>query len=422
MPARTTNSTRIVWLLTGSLALMMTGYGIVFPVFARRLTEIGAGVEALGLMSVAFAVGQLVAAPPAGALADRIGRRPLILLALVSVILGNIAYLFADSVTTFVATRFMVGVLSAGLLPAAMAIVGDIVPADERARWTGTLMGGYGVGFIFGPTLGGVLYDSSGFAMPFLVSAAMGVIGVVLALLWLPETRPAQPATHPKMRAASPAISGIRSLARLPLATLGTLLVIDFLSVFLFAFVEPQLAFYLYDSLGFTTTSFGLIVGAYGLALVIGQATLGRAADRFGRRLPIAAGLLLLTSFYGGLVILTQLPPLILATLVAGVGGALVGPSLSAAYLDITPEAHRSKVMGLKGSASALGGVAGPLLVAVASAFLVPQAIFGVSAALAVIGALTALLVLRDRFAPIEEEPGILPAGAWDLDQARAVG
>jgi multidrug resistance protein len=420
MPARTTDSKRIVWLLTGSLALMMTGYGIVFPVFARRLTELGAGVEALGLMSVAFAVGQLVAAPPMGALADRIGRRPLILLALVSVILGNIAYLLADSVTMFVVSRFMVGFLSAGLLPAAMAIVGDIVPADQRARWSGTLMGGYGVGFIFGPTLGGVLYDSSGFAMPFLVSAAMGVIGVVLALLWLPETRPAQP-TQPKMRAARPAISGIRSLAKLPLATLGTLLVIDFLSVFLFAFVEPQLAFYLYDGLGFSTTSFGLIVGAYGLALVIGQAALGRAADRFGRRLPIAAGLLLLTSFYGGLVVLTQLPPLILATLVAGIGGALVGPSLSAAYLDITPEAQRSTVMGVKGSASALGGVAGPLLVAVASAFLVPQAIFGVSAALAVIGALTALLVLRDRFEPLEE-PGILPAGAWDLDQAGAVG
>src|SRR4030095_16959144 len=160
---------------------------------------------------------------------------------------GNIAYLLADSVTMFVVTRFMVGLLSAGLLPAAMAIVGDIVPADERARWSGTLMGGYGVGFIFGPTLGGVLYDSSGFAMPFLVSAAMGVLGVVLALLWLPETRPAQEPAHPKMRAARPGISGVRSLARLPLATLGTLLVIDFLSVFLFAFVEPQLAFYLYD-------------------------------------------------------------------------------------------------------------------------------------------------------------------------------
>src|SRR6266542_2734063 len=146
---------RIVWLLTGSLALLMTGYGVVFPVFARRLAELGSGVEALGLMSMAFAIGQFVAAPFMGALADRIGRRPLILVALASVIAANIAYLLADSVGMFMATRFAVGALSAGLLPAAMAVVGDIVPSDQRARWSGTLMGGYGVGFIFGPTLGG---------------------------------------------------------------------------------------------------------------------------------------------------------------------------------------------------------------------------------------------------------------------------
>jgi MFS transporter, DHA1 family, multidrug resistance protein len=408
-PAAGASSMRIVWLLTGSLALMMTGYGIVFPVFARRLAELGAGVEALGLMAVAFAVGQLIAAPGMGALADRIGRRPLILLALASVILANLAYLVAANVAMFVATRFVVGVLSAGLLPAAMAVVGDIVPADERARWSGTLMGGYGVGFIFGPTLGGVLYDSFGFAIPFLVSAALGVVGVGFALAWLPETRPAQ-AARSQVRTSKPGLAGLGSLPR-PLGVLATLLVLDFLSVFLFAFVEPQLAFYLYDNLGFTTISFGLIVGAYGLALVVGQATLGRAADRYGRRLPIAFGLLLLTFFYGGLVVLTDLLPLVVATLIAGVGGALVGPSLSAAYLDITPEAHRSKVMGLKGSAAALGGVAGPLLVAVASVWIPPQGIFAVSTGLAVLAALVALLVLRDRFGPAEEPgiPGVRP-------------
>ncbi|HEY3058461.1 MAG TPA: MFS transporter [Chloroflexota bacterium] len=210
-----------------------------------------------------------------------------------------------------------------------------------------------------------------------------------------------------------------------------TLLVLDFLSVFLFAFVEPQLAFYLYGTLGFSTTSFGLIVGAYGLAMVIGQAALGHAADRYGRRLPIAGGLVLLTSFYGGLVVLTDLGPLLVATLVAGVGGALVGPSLSAAYLDITPEANRSAVMGLKGSAAALGGVAGPLLVAVASAWIAPQGIFAVSAALAVVAAVVAFVVLRDRLAEHEDDPlrepggslrepqpGVVPAGVLQAAQS----
>jgi multidrug resistance protein len=387
---------RIIWLLTGSLALLMTGYGVVFPVFARRLAELGSGVEALGLMSMGFAVGQFLAAPFMGALADRLGRRPLILVALASVVVANIAYLFADSVAMLIATRFAVGAISAGLLPAAMAVVGDIVPSDQRARWSGTLMGGYGVGFIFGPTLGGVLYDSFGFAMPFLASAVLGAVGLVFALLWLPETRPAKPVERGAVKTATPSLSALAALPK-PLAILLALLALDFLSVFLFAFVEPQLAFYLYDNLGFSTTSFGLLVGAYGLAMVIGQGTLGRVADRFGRRWPITVGLLLGTSFYGGLVVLTDLGPLLLATLVAGLGAALTGPSLSAAYLDITEEAHRSRIMGLKGSAAALGGVAGPLAVAGASQFLAPQSIFAISAGLAVIGALLALVALRGR-------------------------
>jgi MFS family permease len=415
---------RIVWLLTGSLALLMTGYGAVFPVFARRLAELGSGVEALGFMSMAFAIGQFVAAPFMGALADRVGRRPLILVALASVIAANVAYVLADTVGLFVATRFAVGAISAGLLPAAMAVVGDIVPADQRARWSGTLMGGYGVGFIFGPTLGGVLYDSFGFAMPFLVSAALGVVGLALALAWLPETRPSTHVKRRVVKTSAPSLSALAALPR-PLKILVTLLALDFLSVFLFAFIEPQLAFYLYDDLHFSTTAFGLIVGAYGLAMVIGQATLGRVADRFGRRWPIAAGMLLGTSFYVGLVLLTQLGPLLLATLVSGVGTALVGPSLSAAYLDITSEEHRSRVMGLKGSAAALGGVAGPLLVAVASQHLPAQAIFGVSATLAVLAGLIAVLVLRDRLGTTAPA-GILAGSVWELEpelaEAGAVG
>ena len=79
----------IVMLLAASVGLMMTGYGIVMPVFARRLDELGAGVSALGFMTMAFA--QLALAPFMGNLADRFGRRPLVLLALAGVVVTNIA-------------------------------------------------------------------------------------------------------------------------------------------------------------------------------------------------------------------------------------------------------------------------------------------------------------------------------------------
>ena len=70
---------RIILLLSGSVALMMTGYGLVMPVFARRLSEFGDGVEELGLMTMSFALAQMIGAPIMGSLADSKGRRPIIL-------------------------------------------------------------------------------------------------------------------------------------------------------------------------------------------------------------------------------------------------------------------------------------------------------------------------------------------------------
>ena len=145
----------IVLLLAASVGLMMTGYGIVMPVFARRLDELGAGIVALGFMTMAFAFAQFALAPFMGNLADRFGRRPLVLLALAGVVATNVAYLLTASVEAYVVTRFLQGALSAGLLPASIAVVGEIFPGDSRGRWAGLLMGSYGAGFIFGPALGG---------------------------------------------------------------------------------------------------------------------------------------------------------------------------------------------------------------------------------------------------------------------------
>ena len=97
-PQRTRN---ILLLLAGSVALMMTGLGIIIPVFARRLAEFGSGVETLGLMTMAFALAQLVASPFMGSFADRFGRRPLILVALGSFIAVNIGYPSASSGQAF---------------------------------------------------------------------------------------------------------------------------------------------------------------------------------------------------------------------------------------------------------------------------------------------------------------------------------
>ncbi len=182
---------RILYLLAACIALTMTGYGIVMPVFAKRIGELGSGVQALGLMTMSFAFAQFLLSPFMGSFADRFGRRPLILVALAGEVIANGAYLYAQSVPLYIAIRFFQGGISAGLLPATLGVVGDRVPEEQRAQWTGVIMASYAAGFIFGPALGGFLFDHWGYAAPFAVSGILAFLALVLAMVMVPETRPA---------------------------------------------------------------------------------------------------------------------------------------------------------------------------------------------------------------------------------------
>jgi MFS family permease len=287
-----------------------------------------------------------------------------------------------------------------------MGIVADVVPEGQRARWVGVVMGSYAAGFFFGPMLGGFLYDNWGYAMPFLASAVMGALGLVVAFIMVPETRTVAVRKRELLRGRRQAdhtpgqVESLWASLPRPLYVLGTLLWVDFMIIFAFAFVDPQMIFFLYDELGWTTLQFGVVIAVYGLVAVLGQGFLGRLSDRVGRKPVIIAGTLLNASFYAGLVLLTLVEsgsfvPMLLASIVAGLGEALVMPALSAAYMDITAEQHRSRVMGIKESAASLGGVLGPLLVVGASAAISSRGIFVIALVLTLATALVAALGLH---------------------------
>lgn len=387
---------RVIILLAASVGLMMTGYGVVMPVFARRLGELGSGVEALGLMTVAFALSQFVLAPFMGALADRFGRRLLILIALGGFAVANIAFLLAQSTEVFIGIRLFEGAITAGLLPASMAVVGDLVSEKERAKWVGILMGSYSAGFIFGPAAGGFLYDHWGFIAPFAVSAGLAALGLVLALILVPDTRSETVKQRATDRQQVSHEAWLTTLPR-PLYILTTLLILDFIAVFGFAFIEPRMVFYFYDDLAFTTTQFGLIVGVYGLAIVLGQFSLGQLSDRLGRKPIIALGFGVNVTFYLSLTVFSHFGLIFLAAVLAGLGNALLMPALSAYYIDLAREEHRSRVLGMKEAAAALGGVAGPLAVALVNPWTTPQGVFTIAGLTMAIAAGLALMILDRR-------------------------
>lgn len=373
------------------------------PIFAKRLEEFGSGVGALGMMTMSFALAQFVAAPFVGSLADRIGRKPVILFSLVAFVATNIGFLFAPNTGVFLVVRALEGGLTAGLLPSALGVVADIVPRNRRGQWVGIIMGAMGAGFIFGPVVGGVLFEWMGYGAPFIASAVMGFLALVAAASLVPESRTRQVRLREKLlmrredqfgSAQKPSNNSLWASLPRPLVIFGTLLSIDFLSAFTFGFVDPKMIFYFYNDLDWSPIQFGIVIGAFGLALVIGQTTLGRLSDRMDRRPVITVGILLLSTFFFGLWLTDSFGLMLLVAVIAGVGDALIMPAASAYYLDITSEQHRSRVMGFKESAVSLGGVLGPLLLVGAASFMSPKEMFASAGFLTLFVAVVALAFL----------------------------
>ena len=289
-----------------------------------------------------------------------------------------------------------------------MGMAADITAEDERARWFGVIGGGSAIGWIVGPIVGGYLFDQWGYVAPFAAAITVAAMALIAAMIMAPETLIRRTGTAVKSQTTTKesakeilSAAGLTQLQSIwktlpqPFSTFLILLLISFSTIFAYAFIEPQLMVYVYDDLGWSSTSFGMAVSGLGLTLVLGQTSLGRLSDKLGRKPVLIAGILLSTAMYATVSTTSSFPLIYLAYIVAGLGEALIAPALSAFYMDISRSEHKARVMGIKGAAGALGGVVGPLLMIVITRIIQPQSVFISAACLLVIVALLALMVLR---------------------------
>ncbi len=412
----------IIVLLALCTAFQMTSYGMIFPLFARKIGDFGDGVEVLATSVMAYSLAGVIAAPFMGSLADRFGRRPLLLVSFAVFTAAFTGYYLAATSLAFIAIRGLAGALTAGLGPATMGLVADIAPEDERARWIGIIGGGTSAGFIIGPVAGGLLYDKWGYGPPFLASIGIALITFLIAFFIIPETHTREERRrdilHQKRAArlapeTGTAVSFMASLPR-PILAFGILLFINLSMIFAWFFIDPQLPFYVFDELGWSTAQFGSAISFYGWATLVGSLVLSQSSDRLGRKPILIIGLILHSAQYVGLMFSNVYWTIIVAFVIAGLGEALLNPALSAAYLDITPEEHRSRAMGIKGAIGSLGSLAAPALVMVIIRYVPPQSVFLISAVLILSTALLVFIALR--------LPGRTETArdlAWEVSQKR---
>ena len=371
-------------------ALQMTSFVTILPLFARRFDSLGAGVEALGMSAMAYALTSTLAAPFVGMLADRCGRRPIILFSLAAYVLAFCGYLFVTSAWLLILLRGLAGLLTAGMIPAITSMVGDLAPENRRGQWIGTVNGGASAGWIVGPLLGGLLYDHFGYVVPFATSIVMAVGALLLALFLIHETYTPMPRVH-----ISHPIWTHRLQELLNQRTLFMLMLITFGVMFAWAFIEPQFMFYAYEDLGWTSSQLGMVMSTYGVAFMFGELALGQLSDGLGRKPVLMVGLVLFSAQFVGLVLFRDAPWIVVSFLLAGLGNALYDPALSALLLDITPAEHSAGVMGLKGTAGSLGNLLGPAMLVLFTPFTGPQIVFLIASVLLFMLTLASALGLR---------------------------
>ena len=342
----------------------------VVPLYAARL----GGREAdVGLMVGVFAFSAMLIRPLAGWLADRVGRRPLVLLGSAVFAAASSAYPAVGGIGTLLALRVFHGV-GMGFGPtAATVVVADVAPPARRGEAMGVFGLTMSAGLAFAPYLGIELLNRAGFASTFLVSAALAGVGLASALA-LPETRPAA------VRAARAPLSPLDLFSRRALYPAVMVVALHFTVGGVFSFL-PLFA----DRARLGNP--GLFFMVFALTVVLVRSGAGRLTDALGRRLVIVPSLALAGLGLAALAWTTSPAWLVASALFYGAGFGAGQPALMAMTTDRVPPEERGRAMGTFFTAWELGISAGSVLLGVCADRAGYPAMWWVAAAVAWAGA-----------------------------------
>lgn len=391
--------TAALMFLIGCVALMMTGFAVILPVFPQRLQALGLGSEMLALMEGAFGLGMFLFSTPMGTWSGRIGRKPILFISLAGFIVTNLLLAFVNVPLLFIPIRFVEGMLLSGLIPVSMSMVGDTIPLAKQGRWIGFLTTAQAVGFALGPGLGGFLYQTLGFSSPFLLSAGIALAASLLAIFMVPETLPKHVRVEARAQQARRGATAHKPrewrMARL-IWLVAPFLVIDFGMIFTYPFVFPQFPFFFEKVLHYSTTQYGMLFSVYGMALAVFPLLLGRLSESLPKKPLIVTGSLLFSGLIVVMLVAPLYPLLIAGAALAGLGSAFVEPAMGSIYLGATSDENRGQIMGLRGSAISLAVMLGPLTQALVGLWITAQITFAIGIAVSLVMALVAFLLLKN--------------------------
>lgn len=338
------------------------GIGLIMPIMPQLIVEVQGGSLASaaiwgGILSTAFAAMQFLFGPVLGNLSDAYGRRVVLLVSLLMMALDYVVMAIAGSIWLLLAGRILGGITAATHSTAA-AFIADVSKPQEKAANFGLLGAAFGVGFVLGPLMGGLLGEY-GTRAPFWAAAVLSVLNFCLGLLVMPETVTKGNRRPFQWRRARPD-SALRAIAGLP--GIRPLLWVYFLySVSIY--VYPAIwSYFTVERFGWSTQMIGLSLAVYGLGMAAVQGGLIRPATRhLGERRTILLGMvfeivsfLLLGFLTNGTIALMLIPITAL--------GAMVTPALQAQMSRATPDSQQGELQGVLAALHALSMILSPLV------------------------------------------------------------
>lgn len=337
----------------------LLGFSLIIPLLPYYAQTFNASDTTIGLLLASYAAAQLIGAPLLGRASDRFGRRPILLISIFGTFLGFLLFGFAESLIVLFASRILQG-LTGGNLSVAQAYITDVTDAKSRNRGLGMIGAAFGLGFIIGPALGGLLSNIS-YSVPAFVAAALSFINLLLVAFWLPESLTPEKRAQQMQRRHAFTLSAL--LQALSHRFTGPLLITRFLYSLAFVILQSIFSLFALRRFNMSVVGTGFVLTYVGIVSVVTQAWLvGKLSQRFRDTILIAGGLVLLALGLLAWAFAPNIPMLVLSVTPMAFAGGILNTIVPSALTKIVEPEEVGGILGLSTSVESATRVIAPLL------------------------------------------------------------
>jgi len=380
------------------------GAFLLFPFFSLYLIErFGVGVTQVGILFALFSGGSLIGSTIGGALADKFGRRSILLLGLISSGIGSILMGLVDNLYIFFIIAAFLGVLGDLGRPARQAMVVDLLPRDKQAEGFGLLRVFVNLSATIGPMLGGILASQS-YMLLFIGDAVSSLITALIVFIVIPETKPEKQEDKPEESVISTLI-GYKVVFKDSLYII--FLAVSAITVLVYMQMNSTLSVFLLTEHGFPLEGFGLLLSMNALMVVLFQFWITKRISKYAPMKMMAFGTLFYMIGFGMYGFISETYLFFVAMAILTVGEMVVTPVSQAAVAHFAPEDKRGRYMAVYGYHWSIPTLFGVIIAGLIMDYFKPILVWylaGILCLMAVIGFWLLHIVAMDRFSK-ELEP-----------------